>query len=174
MFEHSAFPYGADDQFQNHIGDFLSQGVERSEAMLAVTNRRNIKLLREYLGKDARDVEFIDSSRFLTTPGAALEGFRSFCEDKLERGAIRVRIVGQPIWAGRSRSEIRLWTRFESLLNLVFAAFPATAMCPYDERSVAPEILRQAHVTHPHIAGARGSTTSPNYIAPERFTLEHE
>jgi transcriptional regulator with XRE-family HTH domain len=172
MLEHSAFLYRADDQFQTTMGSFLAEGVERSEAILAVTTGPNIELLREHLGVDAQSVEFIDSRTFLTTPGAALVAFRAFTEDKLGRGATWVRILGEPRWAERSDLGVRLWTRFESLFNLVFAASPMTVACPYDERSVAPEILREAHLTHPHTIGNTGISQSPDYADPATFSLE--
>lgn len=64
------------------------------------------------------------------------------------------------------------WTRFESLFNLVFATSPMTVSCPYDERSVAPEIVRQAHLTPPHAPGDEGVSQNPAYIDPGRFALE--
>ena len=51
MLEHSVFQYRADDEFQATIGSFLADGVERSEAVLAVTTAPNIELLREHLGE---------------------------------------------------------------------------------------------------------------------------
>ncbi len=172
MLGHSIFAYRTEDQFQTTMGSFLAEGVERSEAILVVTTPPNIELLRSHLGNDARSVEFIDSNGFLTTPVAALEGFRAFTEAKLQHGAPWVRILGEPRWAERSDADVRLWTRFESLFNLVFAASPMTVACPYDERSVAPEILRQAHLTHPHAVGDRGISQSPGYTDPRRFALE--
>jgi transcriptional regulator with XRE-family HTH domain len=171
MLEHSVFRYRTDDQFQAIIGSFLAEGVERAEAVLAVTTASNIELLREHLGGHERSVEFIDSSGFLTTPIAALEAFMAFSEASVARGAAWVRIVGEPRWAERSDVEVGLWTRFESLFNLVFAASPMTVSCPYDERSVAPEILRQAHLTHPHVLGDRGISDSPDYNNPGLFAL---
>jgi hypothetical protein len=172
MLNHSAFPYHTDDQFQTTMGPFLAEGVERSEAILAVTTLPNIELLREHLGDDVHHVEFVDSSSFLSTPIAALKAFRAFSEAKLEHGAPWVRILGEPRWAERTDAEVRVWTRFESLFNLVFAASPMTAVCPYDERSVAPEILRQAHLTHPHTLGDTGISPSPDYTDPGLFALE--
>jgi hypothetical protein len=166
MLDHSAFPYRTEDGFRTTMGSFLSEGVERSEAMLAVTTLPNIELLRDHLGNDARG--------FLTTPIAALEAFRAYTQAKLERGARWVRILGEPRWVGRSDADVRLWTRFESLFNLVFAASPMTVTCPYDERTVAPEILRQARLTHPHTLGERGVSQSPDYTEPGRFALETE
>src|SRR5207245_991979 len=128
--------YGTDDHFRTRMEPFLANGIERSEAVLAVTTAANIELLREHLGKAAGQVEFVDASAWYTTPIAALDAYRAFTDAKLERGAPWVRIVGEPVWAGRSDGEVRLWTRYESLLNLVFSPYPLTVVCPYDERSV--------------------------------------
>jgi transcriptional regulator with XRE-family HTH domain len=172
MLGHSAFPYRTDDQFQTTVGRFLAEGIERSEALLAVTTVPNIELLQAHLGKDAHKVEFIDASGFYTSPIAALDGFRTFADAQLGLGATWVRVVGEPVWPGRSDAEVRLWTRYESLFNLLFAASPLTIVCPYDERSVAPEIVSQATLTHPHTMGDQGFSPSPGYADPERFALE--
>jgi hypothetical protein len=172
MLEHSAFLYRTDDQFRTTIGRFLAEGIERSEATLAVTTAANTELLREHLGSDSRRVEFVDASARYTTPTAALEAYRSFADAKLEGGAHWVRIVGEPVWAGRSDAEVRLWTRYESLLNLIFSDTPVTFICPYDERSVAPDVLRQARLTHPHIVDDTGISQSPDYTDPGRFALD--
>jgi transcriptional regulator with XRE-family HTH domain len=49
MLEHSVFPYRTDDQFRTAIGPFLAEGIERSEALIAVTTGANIELLRDDL-----------------------------------------------------------------------------------------------------------------------------
>jgi hypothetical protein len=172
MLKHSAFLYNTDDQFQATMGSFLAEGTERSEGVLALTTRGNIELLRDQLGKDARRIEFVESSDWLTTPAAALEEFRSFAERKLRGGAPWVRLIAQPIWQGRSHSDVRLWTRFESLFNILFGSSPLTTVCPYDERSVRPEIVRQAHMTHPDILGDAGISKSPDYAGPGRVALD--
>ncbi len=174
MLNHSVFPYRTDDQFQARMGSFLAEGIERSEAILVVTTLHNVELLRDYLGADARSVEFVDPSGPYSTPSAALDAFKGFCHSRLEAGAAWVRILGEPSWAQRSDSEVGLWTRYESLFNLVFASSPVSVVCPYDERSVPPEILRQAHLTHPHILGDQGILSSPDYADPGLFALESQ
>ena len=82
-----------------------------------------------------------------------------------------MRIVGEPVWADRSAAQAARWCRYESLLNLAFAGLPVTIICPYDERTVAPSILRQAHATHPETI-ARGTTAaSADYVPPGPFVL---
>ena len=81
-------------------------------------------------------------------------------------------MLAQPIWAGRSDSESRLWTRFESLVNVMFASSPVTFVCPYDERSVPREIVMHAHVTHPDMLTEAGISKSPDYAGPGRVALD--
>jgi hypothetical protein len=172
MLDHKALVYGTDAELATTAGSFLAAGIERSEAVLAVTTRENIELLREQLGPAAQSVEFVESTAWLTTPAAALDGFRAFSIANLERGVPWVRILGEPIWMGRSEPEVHSWTRFESLFNLVFAAWPMTVLCPYDERSAQPEIVRQARLTHPHTIGPGSTASSDEYADPRGFVLE--
>jgi transcriptional regulator with XRE-family HTH domain len=165
MLRHSAFRYSTNDQFRAIMAPFLADGVERSEATLALTTKRNIDLLRKALGKDSRQVRFVESRQWLTTPDAALAELRSFCDAKLKRGVPWLRFIAEPIWKGRSEADIKLWTRFESLLNVLFRDFPLTLVCPYDERSVPPEILERVELTHPEILGTAGSSKSSAYRA---------
>src|SRR5579863_525048 len=62
ILEHAVFPYRSDNQFQTKMGPFLAEGIERSEGILAATTGANIELLREHLGREATDVEFVDVS----------------------------------------------------------------------------------------------------------------
>jgi transcriptional regulator with XRE-family HTH domain len=172
MLDHKALLYGADDELVDVAGPFLEEGVERSEAVLAVTTKENIELLREQLGATAQRVDFIDFASWYTTPASVLDAFKAFASAKLEDGARWIRILGEPVWAGRSDAEILLWTRYESLLNLAFAAWPMTIVCPYDERSVQPEIVRQARLTHPQTIGREGTAVSDDYPGPGGLILE--
>lgn len=171
MLNHAAFPYRTENQFRTTIAPFLAEGIERSEAVLALTTPANTELLREDLGKDARHVEFIDASTWYTTPIAALEAIKLFAEAKLHDGAHWVRFVGDPPWAG-SDADVRLWVRYEAIFNLVFSAAPVSVICAYDERVVAPEIVRDAHLTHPHVIDEQGTSQSPGYTDPGRCALE--
>ena len=156
------------------MGAFLAEGIKRSEAMLAVTTATNIELLREHLGNDARSVEFVDVEQLLQPRRSPRSRrYRSFSDTSSQATAPPgFGWSGEPMWAERSDAEVRLWTRYESLFNLVFAAYPMTVVCPYDERSVAPEIVSQACLTHPHVLGERGISHSPGLSDPGLRSLE--
>ena len=171
MLEHSALLYRTDEELLETAVPFLVAGVERSEGVLALTTRAHLDLLRERLGDAARHVDLVESSTLLTTPGATLDSFTAFARAKLDAGAHWIRILGEPPWEGRSKTEVEDWTRFESLLNLVFAAWPMTILCSYDERSVHPDVARQARATHPLMVGPGGVTSSAEYAAPGGFVL---
>jgi transcriptional regulator with XRE-family HTH domain len=174
MLEHRALLYQTDAEFLDVAGPFLAAGIERSEASLAVTSRTNIDLLSDHLGAGAGEVEFADAATWYRSPGAALDSYKDFANAKIAAGAPWVRVLGEPgpAWSGASDSEIRLWTHYESLVNLVFASWPVTLLCAYDERSVEPEIASQARVTHPHTIGPGPGADSPDYLDPAGFVLE--
>lgn len=171
MLDHKALLYSATNEFVDTAGPFLEKGVERSEAVLVMAKTESIALLRAQLGPAARRIEFVDSTAWYNTPAAALDALRTFSSDQLHGGAPWVRILGDPMWLG-SDAEALLWTRYESLVNLVFASWPMTILCTYDESSVHPEIARQAQVTHPCTIGHDGITGSPDYPGPGALILE--
>jgi transcriptional regulator with XRE-family HTH domain len=172
MLEHRALLYRDDEEFLATAGPFLAEGMERSEALLVATTEAKIELLRDHLGTDARGVDFADPARFYRAPDAAVDTFMSFASGRIGAGAAWTRIIAEPIWAGRSDSEIRQWMRCEALINLTFAGFPMTMMCPYDESSVDPEIMNRARLTHPHMVRREGIESSPEYADPGGLVLE--
>jgi transcriptional regulator with XRE-family HTH domain len=171
MLNHQALVYQDDDSFLAATAPFLAEGMERAEALMAVTTAGNIENLRDRLGKDARHVRFVESDGWYNSPASALNAYRGFLDDERAQGALWARIVGEPVWAGRSQDEIRVWNQYESLLNLAFGPMPVTVMCPYDERSVDPAIVTTARSTHPHIVEGREVTDNPSYEDPGAFVL---
>ena len=172
MFEHRALLYRGDREFLDVAAPFLQEGVERGEATLAVSSSRNIGLLQERLGEHCEHVEFALHSRFYSSPLGALNRYREFVDARLDQGCPWVRIVGQPVWDGRSEEEARIWTRYESLLNLIFSASPLTIVCPYDVRALDPVILGHARATHPRTIEYDALSASSHYVDPGGFVLD--
>jgi hypothetical protein len=171
LLEHRAFTYGTDEEFVAGVAPFLGEGMETSACFLAVTTLPQIALLRDALGDRAEQVEYADSLDWYSSPTAALSRYGAFVKQKFDAGAAWIRIVGEPVWAGRSDPEITAWTRYESLLNLAFASSPATIVCPYDVRSLPPDVVEQARQTHPEVAHGDETTASTTYREPAEFLL---
>lgn len=172
MLEHHALFYATQDELLDTAESFITQGLERSEVTLAVTSAPAIKRLRKQLGSRAADVTFADARHWYSTPTGALAAYHAFAKQQLDRGAGWIRILGEPVWSGKTSAEVRLWTRYESLLNLEFAGLPVTVVCPYDTASLDPEIVEQARVTHQNSHSHGEITGNPQYRAPGDFTLE--
>jgi transcriptional regulator with XRE-family HTH domain len=170
MFDHQVLVYRDDAGFLTTVAPFLAEGLERSEALMAITTRRNIALLREELGKGADEVGFVDAETWYRSPAEALNALRVVVDEKLE-GRAWARIVGEPVWSGRSADEVRAWHQYESLLNLTLAQRPVTVLCPYDERSVDPAVAKTALSTHPQTLDGRTLAENPGYRDPSEFVL---
>lgn len=171
LFEHRVLIYDSDDAYLASAVPFLAEGVAGADCVLVVTDERQTRLLRDALGQDAASVEFRDSGEWYRTPIDALQLYRAFVNERFERDAAWVRIIGEPVWDRRSAAEVRAWMRYESMLNLSLATLPSTLVCPYDERSLPKKTIAGARQTHPEISESGDVVTSGTYRDPEDFLL---
>ncbi|MCU1460097.1 MAG: regulator of sigma factor [Acidimicrobiales bacterium] len=172
LLEHRLLPYDSDEEFLAATVPFVAEGVERAEAVLVVTTRARIRRLQKACGGDAQRIEFAESSRWYRSPRDALGRYRAFFADHVAQGASWVRVVGEPVWRGRSEHEVQTWTRYESMLNAAFVSSPVTIVCPYDTRAASADLLAAARATHPRIERGNESTASATYLEPEEFLID--
>ncbi len=79
----------------------------------------------------------------------------------------RVRVIGEPIWAGRSAVEYPACVQHEALINLAFADDDAIILCPYDAARLAPAVLADAESTHPIMGVGEERWPSNGYVEPQ-------
>jgi transcriptional regulator with XRE-family HTH domain len=169
--EHLLVTYGSDEEYLAATIPYITEGLERSEAVLVVTTPAQIALVRAALGARSEAVEFADSIEWYRTLSGALNGYRAFVKEKFEAGVVWMRIVGDPVWARRSGEEVTSWFRYESLVNLAFVGAPASILCAYDTRTVPAEVIADARRTHPDLAAGEVADAGNAYQAPEDFLL---
>lgn len=169
MLDHHALLYETQDDFAGPVTSLLREAVEDGNAALAVTTAENIDLLRAGLGEAAKQVEFAKSREWYSSPVAALGGYRRFVTASITAGTRWVRIVGEPLWPGRTGELVRRWEGYESGINLVFASMPVTLVCPYDVSSLPDEIIANAHATHPDTMTGEDTLASADYRDPIDF-----
>jgi transcriptional regulator with XRE-family HTH domain len=172
LFEHRLLTYGSDEDYLEAAIPYIAEGLERSECLLVVTTPAQTALVRDALDVRSEHVEFADSAEWYSSLSQALNRYRAFVKQKFEAGAAWIRVVGDPVWAARSPAEITAWFRYESLVNLAFAAAPATILCPYDNRTVPAEVIADARRTHPDVTHSGGALEVPTYQEPEDFLLQ--
>lgn len=167
-FAHQACIYGSDDEFLAMAVPFIADGLVRDEAVLAVTTPANIELLARVLGADADRVEFVDAGTWYGHPATTLAAYDQYVAKQRGRTG-HVRIIGEPVWPERSDLLVTEWKRYESVLNVVFAASPAWIVCPYDSRALAPSIVHDARRTHPGIMVGQTALPCPEFADPAEF-----
>jgi transcriptional regulator with XRE-family HTH domain len=171
LFEHRVLTYGSDEEFIAGTIPFLNEGIEKAECLLAVTTDAKSLLLRDVLGQRSAHVEFADWAEWYRSPMNALSRYRTFVKQQVSAGAIWIRVVAEAAWQGEGDAEISAWTRYESLVNLMFASSPATIVCTYDDRTFAPAVVAESHRTHPEIVFGKSTTASSSYCEPATFLL---
>jgi anti-sigma regulatory factor (Ser/Thr protein kinase) len=166
-FVHQALIYGSDDEFMDVAMPFVEEGVLLKEPTLVAVQERNIENLRAALGGAPPGVTMFSTEQWYDTSARTREKFGSWVAEHIDRG--RVRLVGEPPWAIGHEAQVRDWARYESVLNIAFAEFPVTLICPYDLRVLPADIIRHAHGTHPEIVDLGGTADSDAYEDPLEF-----
>jgi MEDS: MEthanogen/methylotroph, DcmR Sensory domain len=185
-FRHWACVYDSDQQFLQTAVPFLAEGLAAGEPVLAVTTAANLELLGAALGARGGDVDYAESVFFGRRPPQQVAAVYRYWRNHAAardgggragqsvpgssaNGSGRVRILAEPLWAGRSAREVAAWTRMESALNVVLAPTSISMICPYDTRTLGPAIVSGALRTHPaQITGAR-RIPSADFTDPAEF-----
>jgi len=171
LLEHRALVFDSDEAYLAAAVPFLEEGIAHDEYVMVVAEGRRAGLLHGALGGEASRIDFRDCSEWYRSPYQSLDDLRQVVRDQRQRGAHWIRILGEPVWIGRSRAELMEWTRYEAMLNLSLASSPATILCPYDAPSLPADVLTSAGHTHPEITEAGATTTSATYREPEDYLL---
>jgi hypothetical protein len=128
-------------------------------------------LLHDALQGEAEQVEFLDSSAWYQSLPSAATGYRDYVNERFERGVPWIRIIGEPVWTGRTGDALTEWFRYEALINVAFASCPASVVCTYDTRAVPEGAMEGARRTHPQVLGDGDVTASVAYREPEDLLL---
>lgn len=180
---HVAFFYRELDDYSLAVTDFLQAGAAAGEpALVAVPGSKQERLR---LALEQRPIPgwfgaapgpsikattrslptvFADMSDLGRNPARIIPAIQAFIDSAAGEP---IRFVGEPIWPGRSTSEIREATRHEALVNLAFAPAAATILCPYDVTGLPEEVIADARRTHPLLIGRGQPERSQEFGGPD-------
>jgi len=162
-----ALMYAGDEGFLDGTVPFVREGLERGEPVLVMVPGRKLDPLRSALGPAARHVHFADMTRVGANPARIIPAWRHFVSERARDG-VRLRGIGEPIWAGRSDDELAECQRHEALVNLAFAdGAPMDLLCPYDTGALPDDVIEEARRSHPTVCTSDGSRESPDYAGLE-------
>lgn len=158
---HPALFYsGAGDYLAGTV-PFVRAGLEAGEPVAVAVPPENLAVLAGGLGADAGAVHFLDMTRVGRNPGRIIPGvLRAFADSHLGK---RVRIIGEPIWSGRTTLEYPACVQHEALINRAFAGRDIEILCPYDTDTLDDTMLRDARATHPVLVAGEKEWTSDEF-----------
>lgn len=163
-FTHPALWYRDRDEYLAGTAPFLRAGLAAGEPVAVAVPTGNLAALRDALGVDAGRVQWWDMCVDGRNPGRILPTvLLAFANAHPGR---RVRIVGEPTWPGRTRTEYPACVQHEALINAAFAGRAASILCPYDVSRLDPAWVRDSRRTHPVIWDGTGRYDSRQYGDP--------
>jgi anti-sigma regulatory factor (Ser/Thr protein kinase) len=163
-FTHPALLYSDDDEYLAGTVPYIREGLAIGEPVAVAVPADRLALIRDALGADAERVLLRDMMVAGRNPGRIIPTvLLAFADAHPGR---RVRLIGEPIWAGRSATEYPACAQHEALINAAFTGRPATILCPYNTRLLNPAWIEDAYKTHPIMVDAGGGFDSVHYDEP--------
>ncbi|MEV3925114.1 sensor histidine kinase [Actinomadura coerulea] len=164
-FVHPALFYRGDEEYLAGTVPFIRAGLDAGEPVAVAVPGVRVAQLSGALGAAADRVSWIDMAKAGRNPGRIIPGVLRHFADRNTGG--RVRIIGEPVWPGRSATEYPACAQHEALINLAFAGREATILCPYDVARLDRVAIADARATHPVVIDRLGAHPSGDY-APHR------
>ena len=162
-FVHPALFYRDEAEYLAGTVPFVRAGLESGEPVAVAVPGENLRLIEAGLGRDAAAVRLLDMREAGRNPGRIIPGVLRAFADAQPAGR-RVRIIGEPIWAGRTPSEYPACVQHEALINAAFEGREVTILCPYDAVRLDERTLADAHATHPVVIPS-GATAGRDSVA---------
>jgi anti-sigma regulatory factor (Ser/Thr protein kinase) len=126
--------------------EFVRAGLRSGEPVLIAQPKPQLERLAE-LVDEPDDVTFVDLKVHGRNPGGILPWvMHAFARQHAGRP---VRIIGEPMWPGRTLLEYPACLQHEVLVNFALRDTPVKLMCPYDITGLTVQTLRDARLTHP-------------------------
>lgn len=160
-FSHPALFYRGRDEYLAGTVPFVLDGLAAGEPVAVAVPGDNLDVIKAELGAAADSVHLVDMASAGLNPGRIIPGVLLAFADRHPESSVRV--IGEPIWPGRSELEYPACAQHEALINHAFADRDATVLCPYDTVGLGSEVIADARATHPELIGTDGSMESAGF-----------
>jgi PAS domain S-box-containing protein len=145
------------------VTPFLRTGLERGEKAIYIVDAHTAETILGYLHSDGLDVgPYLARGQFVVLtsdetymregafdPAGMIALLRSETEQALAEGYPALRVTGEMTWALRGLTGSERLIEYEARLNEFFPGSQCLAICQYDRRRFAPDILLNVLRTHP-------------------------
>ncbi|WP_026930800.1 sensor histidine kinase [Glycomyces tenuis] len=160
-FEHPALFYSDEHEYLAGTIPFIEAALTADDPVAVAVPGRNLESVRSALGSSAARVLLTDMTVAGANPGRIIPGvLRAFADAHPGR---RVRIIGEPIWPGRTELEYPACVQHEALINLAFTGRTVSILCPYDTERLDRQVIADARATHPVVVDHTGHHRCEQY-----------
>ncbi len=171
QFSHQALFYRDDASYLAGTVPFILDGLARREPVAVAVPPVRLRQIDDALGSARDRVRLLDMVEIGRNPGRLIPAVLHAFAD--EHGG-PVRVIGEPVWPGRSEEEYAACVQHEAMVNLSFEGRDATFLCPYDVTTLSDSVVADAEATHSGLVDTAGARPSPAYApeaAYERYNL---
>jgi len=165
---HQAFYYSSDGQLLDTVTRFVEEGLEEGEPAMVALPEPSLRRLRFRLLEREATAWLVDMREVGRNPACIISAIQDFVDAHPGR---RTRMVGEPIWRGRTPRETAEATRHEALINLAFADAEVSILCPYDA-ALDGRAIACSHRTHPELIRDGACSGNPEYAVGELAALD--
>ncbi|MGH3969822.1 MAG: anti-sigma factor RsbA family regulatory protein, partial [Mycobacterium sp.] len=152
--------YHSEREYLDSLVRFISEGLDRAQPVLVAVPGNKLAPLSGALGDAVGDVAMLDITEVGRNPGRILAAELAFVDEHRDRP---VRMIAEPVWAGRTAAEYHACLQHEALANIAFAGCDVTGLCPYNASRLDETALADVRTTHPLIWEHGTQHRSPDY-----------
>jgi PAS domain S-box-containing protein len=175
--------YETEEEHQAVLRPFLRQGLELGEKVLYIADAHTAQVIMDYL-----EAEGLDANSYLASgqlnilsakdayvrngvfdPDYMIALLRAETERAEAEGYPVLRITGEMSWALGGLPGSERLIEYEAKLNDFFPGSKSLAICQYDQRRFAPELLLEVLTTHPIAVIGTKVYDNLYYIPPAEF-----
>jgi PAS domain S-box-containing protein len=167
---------------QDHLSvaiPFIRIGLERREKCIYVADDGTIGDIGKAMQSDGIDVDRATASGALALvtkedaylkhgcfdPDRMFNFWKEAAQAAMNEGFSALRTTGETDWILRKFAGLERWLDYESRLTHTLTESNCFALCQYDRRKLAPEIILNVIRTHPSVI-YRGTVSKNSYYVP--------
>ncbi|OBG31490.1 MULTISPECIES: sensor histidine kinase [Mycolicibacter] len=165
-FRHIALFYRSPQEYVDYLVPYVADAVAAGLPTLVAVPEPNLSLLRNALPAGAAgSASLSDMTQVGRNPAHILGGVLGAFAARHPSGPVRM--IGEPVWSGRSELEYPACVQHEALVNEAFIGRDITMLCPYDATHLNSEMLVDAEITHPSLGHCGHPERTSSGFAPD-------
>lgn len=157
--DHACASFGSDEEHRALVGRYARHALRRGERLLYVTHATDAATVRGYLDAEQIDVDAAmalgqieirrdEHARNGVDPEALVAALQADVRDAQRDGYRALCVTTEMSWALEHPGELDAIERYERAVGRVFGAAHVAAVCQYDRRLFAPEVLERLTAAH--------------------------